>query len=430
MQAKRVHGSRRVLGALSVVVMTAAAVMVGIGARPAGAVTGSSRGEVLIDETGGHVFVTALDSVAVYDMSGNPVASIPGQSGASDLLLRGRTLYVSSTSASRINAIDADTFAVTGGWSLASTPRPRAMAWSAGRIWFTYEHQWSGGLASLDPATGSISGPLATNLYGQGEIAASDSPARVYVLDTGLSPSKIHAYDVTTDPPTPVGESPHSNACSNGSEVVLSADAATAWTACGSPYGFSEFDTTTLAEPAVRYQANPYPVAVDLSADGRFLIGGTWSPYQPDVHAYEVGNTTAIRTYELGPNTRLANGMLAISRDGSRVFAVTETGVLHTWSLSPQVSSIEPSVVPIRKHAEVVINGSGFTGLSEVTVGGTATDFVVVDDTEVRVTTPRLFRGTHAVVLTGPSGSNDASEAATVTASNNVRKFAESSATS
>ena len=47
MQAKRVHGSRRVLGALSVVVMTAAAVMVGIGARPAGAVTGSSRLAIL-----------------------------------------------------------------------------------------------------------------------------------------------------------------------------------------------------------------------------------------------------------------------------------------------------------------------------------------------------------------------------------------------
>src|SRR4051794_13574 len=76
--------------------------------------TALSQGEILVDDAGGHVFVTATDTVAVFDPAGNQVGSIADQFGAKDLVLRGRTLYVLAANVNRINTVDADTLAVTG----------------------------------------------------------------------------------------------------------------------------------------------------------------------------------------------------------------------------------------------------------------------------------------------------------------------------
>lgn len=388
--------------------------MATVAVPPAHAATSQTRGDIVIDEQAGHVFVTAGDSVAVHDLEGNLVRTIPDQGGALDLLLRGRTLYVVAASAHRINAIDADSLTVIGGWSVASAPWPRAMAWSADRIWFTYGHQWSGGLASLDPATGTVTGRLATSLYGQGDIVATESPARVFVFERGLSPSKVRSYDVSTDPPTPLGQSPHTDTCSNGSEVALSADGARLWIACGAPYGFSEFDTASVDAWTLRYQGEPYPVAVDSSADGRFVVGGSRSPYWPDVFVYRIGQVTPLRTFELGTRIDHAHGMLAVSSDGSRIYVVSESGTLHVLKTTPIITSVAPGEVPIRTATEVVIRGTGLATVDHVTIGGHDVRFEVVNDREVRATTPRLRPGRHPVVLTNLFGSNDPADASVI----------------
>lgn len=406
--------TRRRSGLLAVVatMLMASATLALVGASPAHAVTGAAFGEIVVDDVGRHVFVTSGDAVAVFDLDGTPVGSIGGQTGVTDLLLRGRTLYVLAAGAGRINVVDSDLLTVTGGWSVATTARPRSLAFSAGKLWYTYGDQWSGGLASLDPRTGVVSAPLADNLYARGEIVGSDSPSRIYVLDTGLSPSKVHAYDVTTNPPTLLMSSPHSNACSNGSELVLSIDATKAWTACGAPYLINEFDTATLAEPVVHYPAEPYPVAVDRSADGRYLVGGTSSPYDPDIFIYEVGRPVIAKSIELGRLKELANGMLAISGDGSRIFAVTDDGQFHVWNLAPVVSSIDPGEVPARTEAPITLYGSGLSEITSVRIGGVEAPFVVVSDGAVQVIAPSLPRGSYPVVVTSRWGSNPPTAAA------------------
>ncbi|MBI2710994.1 MAG: DUF4214 domain-containing protein [Actinobacteria bacterium] len=311
----------------------AAAVGAAVGAASVAATPAPlTAGELVVDDAGGHVFGTAGDVIDVFDLSGSFVTTIPSQTGVTDLMLRGRTLYALASGARVVNAIDADTFAVTQTWSIAAAPLARSFAWAAGRFWITYGDQWSGGLASLDPSTGTLRTRLATSLYAGGDVAATESPARVYVLDRGLSPSKIHAFDITGTTPVEVLTSPHSNACSNGREIALSVDTTAAWTACGSPYGFNEWNLATLAEPTVSYEASPYPLAVTRSEDGRFMVGALWAPYDPDVYVYAVNQTTPLAVLEIG-SAEAATGMLAVTSDGSRVFAADEAGALHTWDL-------------------------------------------------------------------------------------------------
>ena len=79
---------------------------------------------------------------------------------------------------------------------------------AADRIWFTYGDQWTGGLGKLDPATGTVTGELVNGLYAGADVAATESPARLYTLDRGLSPSKITKWDITKNPPVAVTQTP------------------------------------------------------------------------------------------------------------------------------------------------------------------------------------------------------------------------------
>ncbi|WP_421119550.1 DUF4214 domain-containing protein [Aquihabitans daechungensis] len=361
-------------------------------------------GDIVVDDAGGHVFATVGDTVVVYDLSGQKVATIADQYGAIDLMLRGRTLYVAAYNVSRINTVNADTFAVTGGWYLPSAPKPRSMAWSQNKIWFTYGTTYSDGLASLEPATGTVKNKLATGYEGA-DIAASESPARVYLLDRGSSPSKVNSFDITTDPPTHLLQSPHSNACSNGGEMALSVSGAKIWTACGSPYLFNEFDTSLLTEPAVQYPAEPYPNTVDRSADGRFILGGISGWYDPDLYIYEADKPVLLRSFEIG-SADLAQGMAAIAADGTRIYAMDQAGVLHTWSLAPVVTSVSPSTVLQDSGAVFDVKGVNLAGVTSVKVGGATASFTAPSDTLVKVTLPAVAPGTHALTLTNKFGAN------------------------
>jgi hypothetical protein len=403
--------TRAVVGLAMAVTASSLTVAVAPAAQAAAAV---GPGEIVVDDVGGHVFVTTADTITVYDLDGKAVGSIADQYGARDLMLRGRTLYVIAGTVARINKVDADTLKVVGGWSVATTAYPRSMAWSNGKIWYSYGEQWSGGLASLDPVTGQVKGALAKNLYAGADVAATESPARVYTLDRGSSPSKINAYDITTDPPTFLRQSPHSNACSNGRELALSVDGTKAWTACGSPYHFNQSDVATLLEPAVQYPAKNYPNAVDRSADGHFLAGGISGTYSEDIFLYEVDKPVILKSFEIGGGGLVA-GMLAIASDGSRVYAQSVDGALHTWLLGPVVTSVTPTSVVEGSGAPFSISGSGFSDVTSVKVGSVEAPFTVASDGILRVTTPAVAPGIHPLVLTSRWGKNVESSAARLT---------------
>lgn len=375
-----------------------------------------TRGDIAVDDAGGQVFVTYGDTVRVYDREGVLVSTVPDQLGARDLVLRGRALYVLAGNGTRVNRIDADTLAVTGGWSLSSFAPVVSITWSNARVWFSYGGSGDGSIGSLDPATGTAVGYDTDILYAGGDITASESPARVYVLDLGSSPSKIRKFDISTNPPTYLTSSPHSNACSNGRELALAPDGTKAWTACGAPYKFNEFDPAILAEPAKSYPATNYPAAVAVSADGTHVVGGTDSIYGLDVWLYRVGTYSTLRSYELGNGNTVVDGMVAVSNDGTHVYAVGSDGVLRTWVLAPRITAIAPSTVPELTATQVTVTGTSLGDVSSATIGGVAVTPTVLDDTSVKLTVPAgTTAGTKAVVLTSDRGSSLPGAAATLT---------------
>ena len=396
------HGWKRaVIAMVAMSVGTSLLAVAGIPATPAGAEI--SQGDVLVDEAGGHVFVTYGDVVRVFDLEGTQVDTIEDQPGAIDLVLRGRTVYVLASTTSRVNAIDADTLEVTGGWSLGARTGVTALAWSNGRVWFTY----NSGIGRLDPATGSVTGPLGTGGFGSGDLEATESPARLYLLDRGYSPSKIHKFDISSGTPVFVTSSPHSNACSNGRELALAPDGSKAWTACGSPYQFNEFDPAILGQPANNYQATNYPNAVDRSADGQYLVGGTDSIYGLDVWFYKVGGYVPLRSWEVGSELEVVPGMVAVANDGAHVYAVSNDGVLHTWTLAPRITSVAPAHVFEGSSAAITVTGTELGEVTAATVGGVSAPVTVLGPSSVEVVLPdEVGPGAQPVVVSNRYGSS------------------------
>ena len=72
---------------------------------------------------------------------------------------------------------------------------------------------------------------------------------------------------------------------------------------------------------------------------------------------------------------------------------------------APVISSLTPDSGPTTGGTSVTITGTGFTGATGVTFDGApGTDFVVVDDTTITVTTPAGAAGPADVVVTSPNG--------------------------
>ena len=82
---------------------------------------------------------------------------------------------------------------------------------------------------------------------------------------------------------------------------------------------------------------------------------------------------------------------------------------LFAYLAAPTVASISPSSGPAVGGTAVTISGSGFTGATNVTIGGAAaTAFQVAGDTSITATTPPGAAGAASVVVTTLGGSNSA----------------------
>ena len=372
-------------------------------ARPAAALSSFGRGDLLLDPAGGHLFATPADQLAVYDLDGTLVHVLDGETGSSELELHGRHLYVLATGGPRIDEVDADTFTVTHSWPLPSMPSPEGLAWSSGRLWFTF-HEVAGehGLASLDPSTGAVVretfGPYAP----YGPVAASHGGHELDVVsdETG----QVERYDASTSPPLYLGHSEYDPnlQCHNPTELAWSVDDTQAWEACGYPYLVREYDPTTWAIPAAGYPVGFGTLAVTPSADGKLLAVGSedFRPKAPDVFVYEIGNTTPLRSFDLG-GQGAAFGGVELSANGRYLYALDAAGVLHHWDLAP---TVVPVAVPVGTPTTVTITGTGLATATVATVDGTPTTITPADDGHAQVSVPALAVGAHVLEVTNRWG--------------------------
>ncbi len=155
--------------------------------------------------------------------------------------------------------------------------------------------------------------------------------------------------------------------------------------------------------------------SVSLSADGNTLVFG--APYDANgIGAFWVFTRSGGTWSQLGskivapPDSEdfMNNGFISfgnsvgISADGNRIIAGAQSdyheaddtsGAVWMFVQTPSITSLSPNGGPTAGGNTVTITGSGFTGVSTITVGGNAVAATVVDPTHITFTAPAHAAG-------------------------------------
>ncbi|MFI1566949.1 YncE family protein [Streptomyces sp. NPDC020490] len=311
--------------ALAVLFSSAALSVAAAGTASAATANVTTPGGIVADGALKRVFVgdRSTGTVKATDYSGTLVDSADGISGVTDLALSddGATLYAAAEGTHEIVALDAATLDEKARYPVATLKGPRYVAFSGGKVWFTYGDQWDGDLGSVDPAAAPGSDPDPVTL--------GQAPDGVSIWNPGL---------LDTDPSTPgllaVGETGDST----GSMAILDVSSGTAQKVAyySSDYtlnsGIGDIDMVpgapqVLVNGTLRdayqdgkfTQAGAYPAGqrADIAPDGTVAqINGT------QIATYKPNAAKPIRTYSVGS---YGTADLAWAPDASRVFALVGT---------------------------------------------------------------------------------------------------------
>ncbi|MGN6798023.1 MAG: Ig-like domain repeat protein [Gaiellaceae bacterium] len=320
---------------------------------------------VAVDDANSHVFVSgrAANEVLVFDFAGNLVTTIPNVYGAGAMVVQGGTLYVVEQNAGSIEAIDLATLADRGPVA-AGLNLPNQLAFAGGKLWTGVNGQY--GWAQLASVTlnGTVTVYPGGNYYDPDFGTSPSDPNTLYVANDSQSPGWIFRLDVSSGSPVVAASNTSMNQ-SNVEQVAVSPDGTRVIPAAGAPYNFGELNSSTLQPDGIVYPAQPYPSAVAVSpAAGGLLATGLNHGYStPTVSVFRIGMPQAIFTASTSAPSGVANVPphgLALSADGSRLFAVTAddgfSDPYHLWifNLSATGSTTSTTVT-------VSPNPSGFS---------------------------------------------------------------------
>ena len=293
-----------------------------------------------VDPSGGHVFVSGgagTSSIVVLNYAGQIVKTITGQGGASQMAVdtATHTLFVALHDQSAISEIDTQTLTETKRFPTAPYSEPTDLVVAGNKVWFgCFGNSGQGCIASdnlgyiisanmdgtgiTDP--GTISGwPFATVLTSGGP-----SDNLIAIADTYQEPPNVAVYDVSGGTPTLVSQI-HDPDGGTGfvDDMAFDPSGANLLLAAGAPYYVESLSTSNLLSSG-EYPTGPYPISVAITADGNFVAGDIDTNTGPDLFVYPVGNTTPVRTWQVGnDNLSGIDHGLAFSPDAKELFAVT-----------------------------------------------------------------------------------------------------------
>jgi hypothetical protein len=300
-------------------------------------------GSIAVDDAGAHVFVSGpkANEVLVFDFNGNLVTTIPNVNDPGAMVVHGGSLYVAEASAGTIEAIDLSTLTDSGPVATGLN-LPTWLAFAGGKLWTGV----NGGSGWAQLASVGLDGTVnvfSNTSYYEPDFATSPAdPNALYVAEDGLSPGAIYRLDVSSGSPV-VSSSNTFTDQENIEQLAVSPDGTRVIPAAGYPYNFEELSAATLSADGVVYPAQPYPSAVAVSPGaGGLLATGLDNGYSsPDISVFRLGAPQAIFTAATTNSSGSANVLphgLALSADGSRLFAVTADDVsaseLHLWTFS------------------------------------------------------------------------------------------------
>ncbi|MCX5396799.1 Ig-like domain repeat protein [Streptomyces sp. NBC_00102] len=262
--------------------------------------------------------------IVATDYAGTLVDSVGGLSGIGDLAVSddGLTLWAALPSTHEIVALDAATLDVLARHPVATSSGPRSVAFTGGKLWFTYGDQWDGDLGSVDPAVDPATGTAVTlglfpksaatiGIWGGGLLDADPgTPGVLAIGETGSTPSSMAVVDVSGA--TPLLTAWHAGGGSMvpdlreidlvpGGQVLVNGTDRIA-------YGGGAFS------PAGSY---PGGQRADIAPNGLVaqLVGTNIAVYRPNA-------VTPLRTYPTGV---LGGANLTWAPDSSRAFALLKT---------------------------------------------------------------------------------------------------------
>ncbi|MFD4878445.1 YncE family protein [Streptomyces sp. NPDC058420] len=308
--------------ALAVLFGSAALSVVATGTASAATANITSPGGLVADGALKRVFVgdSSTGWVVGTDYSGNVVASVSGISGVSALTVSddGATVYAAAQGSHEIVALDATTLNVKARYPVTTDKGPRYLAFSAGKVWFTYGDHWDGNLGSVDPATDPASGtdpvtlgllPEGVSIYDPGFLdTAASRPGVLAVGETGISTDSMAVLDVSGATPQKIAYYNRDYTLNSGiwdidlvpgaDEVLVNGYLRDAW-ANGT---FTQVGTYPGGMPA------------DIAPDGTVALASGTS-----IATYKPNATKSIRTYAVGS---YGTADLTWAPDNSRIFAL------------------------------------------------------------------------------------------------------------
>ena len=152
-----------------------------------------------------------------------------------------------------------------------------------------------------------------------------------------------------------------------------------------------------------------------LHSSGSLLYVAFVEPLSLDadhLEIFDVHKGTLLRTIDIPEKWGDALDVLALDKSGSRIFGVTQAGVieLQLGSVPLSLGQILPSSGTI--GASVTFNGSGFLPGTTVSIGGHPATATFVDATAIQVIVPSLVPGTYGVQIKNPNGETYSLDAA------------------
>ncbi|MEU6535798.1 Ig-like domain repeat protein [Streptomyces sp. NPDC047000] len=304
-------------------------------AAPAAQVT--SPGGLAVDGVVKRVFVgdSTANTVTATDYSGTVLGSVAGVTGVSDLAVSddGATVYAAAPQLHEIWAIDATTLAVKVRYTVPTNTGPRHVAFSAGKVWFSYGDQWDGDLGSVDPTVdpASDTDPVTMNqfptegtsigIWGQGLLDTDPTqPGILAVGETGISTDSMAVLDVSGAKPTAVAYYQGDYSLNSGiGDIDLVPG--------GKQVLVNGQDRDAYADGRFK-AAGSYPggQSADIASNGLVAqISGT------KILTYQPNATLPLHTYDQGTSSHTAD--LAWAPDDSRIFALVGTSSGNDYTL-------------------------------------------------------------------------------------------------
>jgi hypothetical protein len=289
---------------------------------------------MLVDPAHQHLFITSgsgSTSILVTDYSGQTVATIPNESGATGLALSpdGSTVYAALAGGDAISAISTGTLAETARYATGTGTDPTYVAATSGKIWFSYDAAAAqAGIGSIDPSTSPATVTLsaAAGTWTIPPVLAATASGELVASEPSQSPNELATYDVSSGTAVVLAPQQFFTEAGNFRSMAITPDGQDVVTASGAPYEQEIFKVSDLSSVG-DYPTAAYPTSVAIASDGT-VAAGTCCSYDTnanptnEIFMFAPGTTTPLNTISFGSN-QLADDGVALTPDDSLLFAIT-----------------------------------------------------------------------------------------------------------